>query len=177
MKNFISLTVATWFGVGLVAPFARSFWGSLFALPLCWFLVHRAKLIHEQAPFDPNVWFIYLFWTAIIFVIGILSIPRAKIRLKKDWQGKTRIFYKNEIVIDKVVGLLITCLPLTVIQFTSWWLTLALALIFFLLLDKIKLWPARIFYQSYDPFDVMLTSIISGLYAAVCLVLTLKYIF
>lgn len=177
MKNFLALTAATWFGVGLIAPFAREFWGSFFALPLCWWLVHRAQLIQAQATPGNNVWFVYLFWTAIIFMIGVLAIPRAKIRLKKNWQGKVRTNYKNEIVIDKVAGMLITCLPLTIIPFASWPITFALALIYFRIFDTAKLWPRRLFNESPEPFDAMLGGTIAGVYAALSLVFTLKYIF
>ncbi len=182
MKKLFVLTIATWFGSGLI-PSPKLLkdmagtYGSISALPLCALLVYLARDINEQTMYKTDGhWLIYVIWVAIIFLLGQAVIEAAERALgpRTDCYGQTKIHDQNQIVIDEVVGMLITCLPLTWLQIENWWLVFILALIYFRFFDIVKFWPARIFSRMQESFGIMMDDVVAGIYSAIFLYSTIK---
>ena len=170
MKNKSALTVATWFKSGLIPPpkFMSGMagtYGSFFTLPLCWLVLWAGKLGLPSFHF---------FIIAVIFTLGIWSIPWAEIMLgpRIDWRGKTKTRDQNQIVIDEVFGMLVTCYPLQLIEFKSYWIALTLTFVFFRFFDIVKVPPIQLFDDIKNEWGVMLDDFMAGFYAAICTGLT-----
>ena len=161
MKRFFALLVATWFGSGLIPPVILTgmagTYGSLAALPLCYIALVLSPL-----------WYAIL--VLCVFCVGIWSVPAAEKMLgpRKDWQGKIRERDQNEIVIDEVLGMLVTYTPLLWVRHNA--LAFLVAFAAFRLFDIVKPWPARYFDRAENSMGVMLDDVVAGIYAALVLV-------
>jgi phosphatidylglycerophosphatase A len=169
LKNKFSVLIATWFYTGLIPPFIlkgmAGTYGSLFSIPLVWTTLWLSDNV--------SPW-LYIIVTLIIYFVGLWSVPLAEVALgpRKDWGGKVKTRDQNQIVIDETLGLLITCFLLRS-GHESLWLLLLLGFGFFRLFDIIKIPPAKYFDRMKTANGVMLDDVIAGIYAFVCLRLTI----
>lgn len=169
MKNKLSVLIATWFYTGLIPPFIlkgmAGTYGSFFSLPLVWATLWLSDNV--------SPW-LYLIVTLIIYFVGLWSVPLAEIALgpKKDWGGKVKTRDQNQIVIDETLGMLITCFSLHA-GHQSLWLLLLLGFGFFRLFDIIKIPPTRYFDRMKTSNGVMLDDVMAGIYAFICLQMTI----
>lgn len=167
MKRTKSVFIATWFYSGCIPSFIPRMkmagtYGSLFSLPLCWFILYFGG--------ENSVHFMHLAaW--ITFYTGILVIKKAEqdIGPQIDWKGKVKFKDQNEIVIDEVLGMLITCLPLTFTKVDNIYLAFFMAFLLFRFFDIVKIPPTKVFDRMKNPFGVMMDDVVAGLYAALCL--------
>jgi len=173
IKNKIALLIATWFYSGLIPPVIlkgmAGTYGSFFSIPLCYLL-----LITEQ-----KIGLSYGFVTILIFLLGLWCVSKAEISLgpRTDWKNKTKSRDQNQIVIDETFGVLITCYPLTLINFNSYWLVLGIAFVLFRFFDIVKVPPTKYFDNMKNAFGVMFDDFVAGIYSAIMLtilVLVLK---
>jgi phosphatidylglycerophosphatase A len=169
LKNKLAVFIATWFRTGLIPPVIlkgmAGTYGSFFSIPLVWGTLWLSDNVSPWC---------YLTVTLIIYLVGLWSVPRAEIALgpKTDWHGKTKTRDQNQIVIDETLGMLVTCwlLPST---HQSLWLLLLLGFGLFRLFDIIKIPPTRYFDRMKTANGVMLDDVIAGVYAFICLQLTI----
>ena len=170
MKRRLALVVATWFGSGLIPPIIlrgmAGTYGSVAAIPLCYLALWSSAAM-ESDP-QKQVAF-YALVAIIIFWVGIFSVPTAEKVLgpRKDWRGKIRERDQNEIVIDEVLGMLVTCAPLLWVRHNA--LAFLVAFAAFRLFDIVKPWPARYFDRMKNSMGVMLDDAVAGVYAALAL--------
>jgi phosphatidylglycerophosphatase A len=164
VKEKIALILATWFGSGLIPPiFVKGMagtYGSIASLPICYVLVN---LCHQNI-YVGMCWYILMF--ALLMVLGLWSVPIAELVLgpQKDWEGKTREKDQNQIVIDEVAGMLVSCVPLIFVSERHFYFIGALAV--FRVFDIWKPQPIKSFDKMKSGFGVMMDDVIAGLYAA-----------
>lgn len=156
---------ATWFFTGLIPPppfigGMAGTYGSLAAIPLCWVVLTyiTSKLL-------------YLVLPACILLLGIVFIEAAEdiIGPQYDWRREVKARDQNQIVIDEVLGMLITYYPLMWLKPQSMPLALGLGFALFRMFDIIKVPPTRFFDRMENSFGVMFDDVIAGIYAAICL--------
>jgi phosphatidylglycerophosphatase A len=161
----LSVVVATWFFSGLIPPILlkgmAGTYGSLFSLPLCFLALWAA---------EASILY-YGLITLVIFIIGWWSIPTAEKWLGPiaDWKGKVKTHDQNQIVIDEVLGMLVSCFPLVLVKCNSLWLAFAIAFLLFRFFDIVKVPPARYFDKLNSPFGVMMDDFWAGVYSAILL--------
>lgn len=173
-KEKLKYLIATWFYTGLIPP-PKIKWikgmagtyGSIFALALCVPLVLVCGSITRG-------FYIYAFLGLGIFLLGVWSVPEAEIRLKgrADWHGIPKDRDQNQIVIDEVLGMLVTfyafLAPFSPPPFT--WQSIGIALLLFRIFDIIK--PPGCSYfdtKQKNAYGVMLDDMVAGGYACVVL--------
>lgn len=167
MKRIVSIIMATWFFSGLIPPILlkgmAGTYGSIASLPLCYF-----ALWATEGTFGPSS---YILITSAVFAVGCWSVPRAEEWLGpiKDWKGKVKEHDQNQIVIDEVLGMLITCSPLVLIKCHSLWLAFGIAFVLFRFFDIVKIPPARHFDKENNALSVMMDDVVAGVYAAILL--------
>ncbi|MCP5073971.1 MAG: phosphatidylglycerophosphatase A [Rhodobacteraceae bacterium] len=145
--------IATWFYTGLL-PFVPGTWGSAAALPF-------AVILHKAGGFP-----ILLIATIAVFSLGWWATA-------EETRGKAE-HDPGEIVIDEVVGMWITLLPMS---FAFWfyrievdmlpWPGLVSGFVLFRFFDIWKPWPVRWADQKSTPFGVMFDDVLAGIYAAI----------
>ncbi len=161
-----AVLIATWFGSGLIPPIIlrgmAGTYGSLAAVPLCWLIV---TLVREPSHGILSISYEYPAAVWLLYIVGHVVVPRAERLLGAclDWKGEAKTRDQNQIVIDEVFGMVITCWPLTWLPVENWWLAYGLAFGLFRLFDIWKPWPIR----KIDA--VMLDDAVAGAYAAGCL--------
>jgi phosphatidylglycerophosphatase A len=100
-------------------------------------------------------------------------VPRAEIALgpRDDWGGNVKIRDQNQIVIDEVLGMLITCNYLRYLQVSQLelWLLLFIGFVFFRFFDIVKIPPTKYFDRMKNPAGVMLDDFVAGVYACLSL--------
>jgi len=176
MRPLFALMVATWFGSGLIPPVLLNgmagTYGSLAAIPVCYVALWSSTFMAESL-FLQIIW--YLFFTSCIFCIGLWSIPIAEATLgpRRDWRGKVREHDQSQIVVDEIIGMLTTCMPLLWIRHNPAVAFFA-AFVFFRLFDITKLWPGHYFDRMERPVGVLLDDVVAGIYAAIALVVFLE---
>ncbi|MBI2278692.1 MAG: phosphatidylglycerophosphatase A [Candidatus Brennerbacteria bacterium] len=170
MKNRLAVLLGTWFYSGLIPPVVLTgmagTYGSLFSVPLCYVLL----VVASQGVVVP-----YYLTVGTIFLLGLWSVPRAEFALgpRTDWRGKTKVRDQNQIVIDEMFGMLVTCYPLILMGVRPHWLNLGLAFALFRLFDIVKVPPARFFDNMKNVFGVMLDDLVAAVYAGAVLYLVL----
>jgi phosphatidylglycerophosphatase A len=136
------------FGLGYI-PVASGTWGSLAALPFCWYLLHYESV---------EVYFIFL---GVSLLLGALSI--AYVSLPKDEPDASWI------VIDEWCGQIIACLA-AVSLFDFF-----LAFLFFRIFDIAKPPGVRYFDRSFKHRQgILFDDLVAGLYAWVVLIFVKK---
>ena len=164
-KFSLSLFIATWFKTGLIPPIIgkgmAGTYGSFFAIPLCWLGIALTEGFGRE---------IYLYLCIFIYILGILTVSSAERTLgpKKDWKGKMKERDQNQIVIDEVLGMLITCAPIIYLQSYSWYHFL-IAFLLFRLFDIVKVFPTKYFDRKKSAHGVMLDDVVAGVYASILL--------
>ena len=165
MRNKIAMLIATWFYSGLIPPIIlkgmAGTYGSFFSIPLCYLLLKT----------EQGVWLSYEAVTILILLLGLWCVPKAEILLgaKTDWKNKTKTHDQNQIVIDETFGMLITCYPLTLINFNSCCLVFGIAFALFRFFDIIKVPPAKYFDKMENALGVMFDDLVAGIYSAIVL--------
>lgn len=149
--------ITTVFGVGLL-PKAPGTWGTALAVPL-------GYLLHGLG--GPLLLAIA---TAATFALGVWAI-------RIDTQGKAD-HDPGEIVIDEVVGLWITLLPVSyglahagVAPWTFPWPGWIAAFVLFRLFDIFKPWPVSRADALHTPLGVMLDDVVAGIMAGICVII------
>lgn len=159
----ISLLLATWFGSGFIRPVLlksmAGTYGSLFALPLCWLAIEIG-----------STW-IHILFCYVILYIGIYTIPFAEkfFGSRINWRDESRDRDQPQIVIDEVLGMLVTHFPLLFVQEVHWY-HYAVAFALFRFFDIVKLWPASFFEEKVeDEYGVMYDDFFAGIHSAIVL--------
>jgi phosphatidylglycerophosphatase A len=170
MKNKTAVLVATWFGSGLFPSLSSGAemggtYGSIAALPLCWWLVRFCW----SEPIVGSV--IYVAVIVLVARLGLWSVPIAEKELgpRKDERGKVRTRDQNQIVIDEVLGMLISCSVITVHPYAYTAHSLAaftVVLILFRVFDIIKIWPANKLHELQSAQGVLLDDVAAGMWTA-----------
>lgn len=169
-KEKVAVFVATLYCSKLIPPaLVKSMagtYGSLVALPLCYYAIKAGQY---------STW-LYILILLAVFLIGKWCVPLAEVELGPmiDWGGKIMSSDQDQIVIDEVLGMLVTCMPLIWLPAPSMFdfiLRLLIAFILFRLFDAIKLSPASLFDEWHCSSGVMLDDAMAGLYAGVVLTL------
>lgn len=144
--------LATWFGAGFLRP-APGTWGTLAAMPFGIALL--------------------LYGNIYILMAAILAATIGGIWASKFFELATGIHDSKMIVIDEVVGIWITLIPICLMLTPgndNYAIILALGFIFFRIFDITKPWPASYFDKKIkNAYGVMGDDIIAGLYAAIAL--------
>ncbi len=119
--------------------------------------------------------FIYLLHRLEISLISLLSIivalTVAAIIVAQKVQQKFTLKDPQWIVIDEVIGMLITWAFVMTIDFP----TLFLVFSFFRFFDIVKIWPASYFDRMSHGAGTILDDVVSGIYAGVVTLLIVKY--
>lgn len=135
--------VAFGFGTGL-SPRGPGTVGTLAGLPF-WFLL------------NPLPWPLYLLACAGLFAFGCWVCGESARRLGVHDHGG--------IVFDEIVGFLVTCLPLLMLDLSPWWLLGAFAV--FRAFDIVKPWPIKTLdAKVHGGFGIMVDDLVAGLMAA-----------
>ncbi len=138
----LAWVLATWFGAGRF-PVAPGTIGSLAALPIVY-------LIAWAGP-----WVIFeLSW--ILLLVGVWA---SVVVIKETYASDPQY-----IVIDEVVGQVLTFLFVSQGQVPLW--MLGAGFVLFRFCDIVKPWPACAFDRQHDAFGVMMDDVVAGLYAA-----------
>lgn len=143
--------------VGLL-PKGPGTWGTLAALPI-------GYILHGLG--GPSL---LALATIGVFLIGWWAVG-------KDTQGKDN-HDPGEIVIDEVVGLWITLLPVSyglshagVDPWTFPWPGWVAAFVLFRIFDIFKPWPVSRFDAMHTPLGVMLDDVVAGILAGICVMI------
>lgn len=138
-RRKISVTLATWFGMGLL-PVAPGTYGTLGAVPLLIglnFLGTAAR--------------------GVFLLCFILSA----IRVCENYQARVKQDDPPEVVLDEVAGF---CLTLFLIPFT--WLTLLAGFFLFRFFDILKPFPIRLVERRFKGgWGIVADDLLAGLYA------------
>ncbi len=138
--------LATWFHSGRLNP-APGTWGSLAALPF----IYLAYTVAGNAGIA--------FMAAILFILGYCAT--------KDYIEKTGEKDASPVVIDEVVGMSITLIPVAYFDPILW----ALGFILFRLFDAVKIGPVGWCDRKIPgAYGVMADDIVAGLLAAFAVV-------
>ncbi len=157
---------ATWFYLGQI-PKAPGTWGTLGGLAFVYIVS-----LHWEDVFGHNIdlWQFIVF-TFALFLLGVLSAGK----FDKDHGTKD----SKMIVIDEVVGIMITCMPMVFLAdryevplaFDGWKQPL-IAFILFRFFDILKPWPISLADQKIKGgLGVMLDDVLAGIAAATCFVI------
>ncbi|MGN1063102.1 MAG: phosphatidylglycerophosphatase A [Alphaproteobacteria bacterium] len=139
--------IATWFKSGL-SPKAPGTMGSLCALPLVWLMVS----LYGTAG--------VIISTVLIFIIGLKATALV---LKQSTDTDP-----GYVVIDEVVGQLLTFIFIAHLPISPWMYVLGFA--FFRFFDIMKPWPAAYFDKHvHTAVGVMMDDVCAGLYAGAVL--------
>ena len=154
-----ALVLATWFGLGL-SPKAPGTCGSLGAFPLLFLLAYCKRFCFIS----------YLLLTAsLLFFIGVWATKE----ITKNSSDKD----PGKVVIDEVVGQLLTFFPLACFfvfsgkSFEFYWPFLFLGFLLFRFFDIKKLGLVKHFDEQGDAWGVMLDDVFAGLYAGIVLLI------
>ncbi|WP_138380050.1 phosphatidylglycerophosphatase A family protein [Luteithermobacter gelatinilyticus] len=137
--------LSTWFFSGLL-PKAPGTWGSLAALPFAWLL-----------------WTYGGYWAMALGIAGVFLLGLWATGKYMQLSGTQD---PEEVVIDEVAGVWITCLALPLSPEIK---DYVLAFILFRLFDILKPWPIRIFDRRHSAFGVMMDDVVAGIMAAAIL--------
>lgn len=176
-KSTLEIFIATWFNTGFIPPILlkgmAGTYGSILALPLCWLCI--ASIKHAAYPISI---LLYGIPCMVILTMGLLSISQAERDLgpQMDWKGKTKTRDQNQIVIDEVFGMLISCIPLLFVPEIFWW-HYAVAFLLFRFFDIVKVWPTKIFDRMHNAFGVMMDDFVAGVYSALLLQALIAWVF
>ncbi len=150
--SILTTLFLSWFFTGKV-PKAPGTFGSLATLPLI-FLLHYLEI---------NIY-------SLIALIILLYI--AAVMVTQKVQEKYSLKDPQWIVIDEVIGMLITWAFVMNIEFH----TLFLVFASFRMFDIIKIWPASYFDRLHHGVGTITDDVISGVYAGIITLLAQKFL-
>lgn len=161
MLNTVNNIYATWFYLGYIRK-APGTWGSIGGLGFIYLLSYGWELLFDHY-MNINI---YLFVTIILFIFGVLSSAR--------FDAASGSHDSKMIVIDEVVGMMITCLPMAILSAShnaplgfGGLIQPLLALGLFRFFDILKPWPiSYIDKHIKGGLGVMLDDVLAGVMAA-----------
>lgn len=148
----ITLIFLSWFYSGKF-PKAPGTFGSLATLPLIY-------LLH------------YLHFNIYSLIALIVSLFVTAVLVTQKVQETYGLHDPQWIVIDEVIGMLITWAFVPNIEFANLFLVFST----FRLFDIIKIWPASYFDRLHHGFGTIMDDVISGVYAGIICLLAQKYL-
>ncbi len=140
--SFIARLLATGFYTGY-APKAPGTAGSLFGLFLYW-AIPGSKSVYS------------LVGIVLLFLAGVWAADRV--------EKETKVYDNQIIVIDEIVGMLIT-----VVLFEKTLISLAVGFLLFRFFDIIKPFPAKSSEKIPHGWGVMIDDVVAGIYSALSL--------
>ncbi len=141
--SLITIMFLSWFGTGKI-PKIPGTMGSLATLPLI-YLLHHLQI---------NIYSLIALIVAL-YVVAVIVTEKVQVKYGlKDPQW---------IVIDEVIGMLITWAFVRSIDFPVLFLVFGL----FRLFDIVKIWPASYFDRLHHGVGTITDDVISGLYAGI----------
>lgn len=161
MKERLALIIAT-LGIGKYLKMSATTSGIVYA-PLVYFFLFISKSTGFSILF-------YIFIFLLIFIFGIWSIPVTEKVLGSqiDPRGKIRERDHNAIVIDELLGFMITCIPfLFGVPQTLFNFVVAFLVFRFFDIFKKASFGAKYFDSMKNAYGVMLDDVVSGIYAGV----------
>ncbi len=141
--SFLTTLFLSWFFTGK-SPKAPGTMGSLATLPLIY-------LLH------------YLYVNIYSLIILVIILYVAAVVITQNVQKKFHLHDPQWIVIDEVIGMLITWSFVLSIELP----TLAMVFISFRFFDIIKIWPASYFDRLDHGIGTITDDVISGIYAGI----------
>ena len=164
MKDRIAMIVATWFYSSMIFKPAPGTFGTIFSLPLCFFVLCICKKLSSLFGF-----FLYSAVIMFIFAVGYWAVPIAEkvLQSRQDGYGNKVDRDQGQIVIDETFGIAISCFPLLYFGILNIYLGLLLAFIFFRIFDIIKFFPAKYFDNMESALGVMMDDFVAGAQTAV----------
>jgi phosphatidylglycerophosphatase A len=141
--SFLTTLFLSWFFTGK-SPKAPGTMGSLATLPLIY-------LLH------------YLYINIYSLIILVIILYVAAVVITQNVQKKFHLHDPQWIVIDEVIGMLITWSFVLSIELP----TLAMVFISFRFFDIIKIWPASYFDRLDHGIGTITDDVISGIYAGI----------
>lgn len=142
----------SWFGCGK-SPKAPGTIGSLGTLPLIYLLGY----------YQVNIIYIWLF---------IIILYTAAVLITQNIQQKFHLHDPQWIVIDEVIGMLITWSFAPSLQ----WKHLFACFLLFRVFDIIKVWPASYFDRLHHGIGTITDDVVSALYAGILYWLTVHFL-
>ncbi|MGE3609430.1 MAG: phosphatidylglycerophosphatase A [Bacteriovoracaceae bacterium] len=139
----ITMLFLSWFFSGK-SPKAPGTVGSLATLPLIYLLFYLKINIYSL-----------IILIAILYIIAVMVTQRVQV--------KYHLHDPQWIVIDEVIGMLVTWSFVPTIDFPNLFLVFGL----FRLFDIIKFWPASYFDRLHHGLGTITDDVISGLYAGI----------
>lgn len=174
MKRPIKFWLATGFGVGLLKgklKIGGGTWGSIAAMMPVIGVMCLCQLEMDKTA----ICTLRIFWvvsTLTVLFVGVASVPVAERLLgeRRNWRGYMVRHDQSQIVIDEVLGVMISATPL--LWFGTFSVPIAAILVFglFRFYDITKLPPIKLFDRWESPWGVMLDDVLAGLYSAATLV-------
>lgn len=139
--------LATWFYSGYLKP-ASGTWGTLAALPFCFFTAIYAGACGLIAG------------AILLFLIGLWAAHR--------YEQETGEHDSSRIVIDEAAGMMLASLPL--VYYAQYWWMPAICFLAFRLFDAVKIGPVGwIDHNINGAFGVMLDDIAASLMATIAI--------
>lgn len=171
------MVIATWFYTGFIPPLAgpgmAGTYGSFFAIPHCLLAIYFSRLVGDGLESIFLAHYIYIMMGT--FLIGILCVSVAEEEMgpMTDWRGRKKDRDQNQIVIDEVVGMMVTYAfvdwrGIGLLSWEAFWIMLA-GFVLFRAFDIVKVWPTRYFDNMKNPAGVMLDDVVAGLQAGIVL--------
>jgi phosphatidylglycerophosphatase A len=145
----ISLTLSTWFGIGLL-PVSPGTFGAIAAVPLVFGLACLGTV--------PGVFII-----AMVVAVAIWTSDRSQELLGNG--------DPSEVVIDEVAGFLLTMFLLP-----PSWLTLGLGFVLFRVFDILKPYPIKQAEKLRGGLGIVMDDLVAGIYAHLCVRLILFFV-
>jgi len=160
MKNRVSVFLSTLFGIGYI-PIAPGTMGTIFAATIFYFV---AKLYLPSVP-----WWLFntviLGVTVIIYFAGVALTSEAEKKLGHD---------SGKIVIDELVGYLVSILFLPTVSVGRLWAIVLYTFIFFRVFDIAKPWPINNSQKLKSGWGIMTDDVIAGIYANILAQIIIK---
>lgn len=150
--GFFTVLFLSWFYSGK-SPKAPGTVGSLATLPLIYFL-HYLQI---------NIYSLLALIVALYAVAVIVT---------ENMQSKYGLHDPQWVVIDEVIGMLITWSFAMTVDFPTLFLVTGL----FRLFDIIKIWPASWFDRLHHGFGTITDDVVSGVYAGIIVFIVQKFI-
>jgi phosphatidylglycerophosphatase A len=148
----VAVCFLSWFYIGKI-PKAPGTMGSLATIPLI-FLLHYMQI---------DLYSLIAFIT-ILFIGSVV--------VTEHIQKKYHLHDPQWIVIDEVIGMLITWAFVMDLEFSSMFLVFSLFRIF----DIVKIWPASYFDRLHHGIGTITDDVVSGLYAGILTKILIHYI-
>ncbi len=151
MKRKLAVLFSTLFGVGYI-PFAPGTFGT--AVTAIGYYLFMRRYSFEIPDYLLNIYI--LITAAILFILGVISSSEAEKSLGHD---------SGKIVIDEVVGYLISIIFLPSVVVGRLWLVVIYSFVLFRVFDIGKPWPISKSQSLKSGWGIMIDDVIAGIFA------------